>query len=188
MNNNSVSQEVDVRTFSIDNAHSQVGFTVRHMGFSKVRGRFEQFEGTIHLDPDNLETLETEAVVRTDSVTTADEKRDTHLRTSDFFMVDEHPEMTFRSSDVRDVSGSSFTLVGDLTLRGVTKTVELKGKFLGSGTDPWGGTRIAFEASTKINRKEFGLNWNTVLETGGFLVSDEVEITLEVQAAEQQDS
>jgi polyisoprenoid-binding protein YceI len=175
-----------VKTFTIDPAHSQVGFTVRHMGFSKVRGHFEKFEGTVRMDPDELSTLETEARVDASTINTKEEKRDAHLRTGDFFLTEEFPDITFKSTGVRDVSADQMTLVGDLTIRGVTKSVELKGAFLGTGTDPWGGTRVAFEASTKINRKEFGVNWNQVLETGGFLVSDEVEISLEIQAVEEQ--
>ncbi len=171
-----------LKTFSVDPSHSRLGFTVRHLGFSKVRGHFEQFEGTLHLDPEDLSTLRAEAAVQTASVTTSDANRDNHLRTADFFLVEDYPTITFKSTEVRFVSGSSFVLVGDFTLRGVTRTIELKGEYLGSGTDPWGNTRVAFEAHTRINRKEYGLNWNAVLETGGFLVSDEVDIALEIQA------
>lgn len=178
----------DIATYTIDPSHSRLGFTVRHMGFSKVRGSFEQFEGVVRLAPDDLSTLETDVTVQSSSITTNDEKRDAHLRSADFFETEKYPTITFKSTDVRNVSGDSFTLVGDFTMHGVTKTIELKGNFLGAGTDPWGGTRVAFEASTKVNRKEYGLNWNAVLETGGFLVSDEVEITLEVQAVQQQEN
>lgn len=177
-----------VKTFTIDPSHSRLGFTVRHMGFSKVRGSFEQFEGVVRLEPGNLSSLEAQGAAQTSSVTTNDAKRDAHLRSADFFEVEKYPTITFQSTGVRNVSGDSFTLVGDFTLHGVTKTVEFKGEYLGEGKDPWGGTRVAFEASAKINRKEFGLNWNAVLETGGFLVSDEVEIRLEVQAVEQNEN
>ena len=177
--------DTTVKTYTADPSHSAVGFTVRHMGFSKVRGRFEKFDVTVRLDPNDIRTLEAEAVIDADSITTNESKRDAHLRTGDFFLVDEHPSLSFRSTGVKDVNGASFTLVGDLSIRGVSKTVELKGEYLGAGTDPWGGTRVAFEAGTKVNRKDFGLNWNAVLETGGFLVSEDVEITLEIQAVEQ---
>ncbi|HET6567165.1 MAG TPA: YceI family protein [Rhodothermales bacterium] len=174
-----------VQTYTIDTAHSRLGFIVRHMGFSKVRGSFEQFEGVVRMAPNDLSTLEAEATIQANSVTTNDATRDNHLRTADFFLVEENPAITFKSTGVRNVSGNSFTLVGDFTLRGVTKTVELDAEYLGSGKDPWGTEKVAFEARTKINRKEYGLNWNAVLETGGFLVSDDVEITLEIQAALQ---
>lgn len=176
-----------VQTYNVDPSHSRLGFTVRHMGFSKVRGSFEQFEGTVRMAPGDLSTLEADATVQTQSVTTNEAKRDEHLRSADFFEVETYPTITFESTDVRDVSGDRFTLVGEFTMHGTTKTIELAGEYLGEGADPWGGTRVAFEASAKLNRKEFGLNWNAVLEAGGVLVSDEVEITLEVQAVQQQD-
>lgn len=181
------STENAVQTYAIDPAHSRLGFTVRHMGFSKVRGSFEKFEGVIRMAPHDLATLETEATAQTQSVTTNDATRDNHLRTADFFLAEEHPTITFKSTGVRNVSGNSFTLVGELTLRGVTETVELDAEYLGSGKDPWGNDKIAFEGRTKINRKKYGLNWNAALESGGFLVSDDVEITLEIQAALQKE-
>lgn len=176
-----------IQTYTIDPAHSRLGFTVRHMGFSKVRGSFEQFEGAVYMDSDDLATLEAEATIQTQSITTNEEDRDEHLRSADFFDVDTYPTITFESTEVRDVSGDAFTLVGELTIRGVTKTVELEGEYLGEGTDPWGGTRVAFEAETTINRKDYGLNWNQVLETGGVLVSENVDIRLEVQAVQQEE-
>lgn len=177
----------NVQTFSIDPAHSRLGFTVRHMGFSKVRGSFEQFEGVVRMAPGDLSTLETTATIQAQSITTNVEDRDSHLRSADFFEVETYPTITFKSTEIRNVSSDSFTLVGELTMHGVTKTIELEGEYLGEGTDPWGGTRVAFEAGTKINRKDYGLNWNTVLEAGGVLVSEDVQITLEVQAVQQQE-
>ena len=176
-----------VQTYTVDPSHSRLGFTVRHMGFSKVRGAFEQFEGAVRMAPGDLSTLEADATVQTQSITTNEAKRDEHLRSADFFEVETYPTITFKSTEVRDVSGGRFTLVGEFTMHGTTKTIELDGEYLGEGADPWGGTRVALEASTKLNRKEFGLNWNAVLEAGGVLVSDEVEITLEIQAVQQQD-
>jgi polyisoprenoid-binding protein YceI len=176
-----------VQTYTIDPSHSRLGFTVRHLGFSKVRGSFGEFEGVVRMEGHDLSTLEAEAVVRTESITTNDVNRDNHLRTADFFLIEEYPTLTFKSTGVRRAAGSAFTLAGELTLRGVTKAIELEGEYLGSGRDPWGNAKVAFEARTKINRKDYGLSWNAVLETGGFLVSDDVEITLEIQAALQQD-
>ncbi len=178
-------QDVALNTYAIDPSHSRLGFTVRHLGFSKVRGAFEQFDGTLHLDPEDLESLEAEAVIEADSVTTNDEKRDEHLRSADFFEVDNYPTITFKATDVKDVDGSTFTLVGDFTLHGVTETLELDAEFLGAGRDPFGNDKIALEARTTINRKNYGLNWNAALETGGVLVSEKVGIELEIQAVLQ---
>lgn len=180
-------QDTALQTFTIDPAHSQVTFSVRHMGFSKVRGRFQELEGTVHVDPDDVESLEAKATIDADSINTGDEKRDQHLRSDDFFGAEEHPELTFESTEVKDVDGSTFTLVGDLTIRDVTRTVELDAEYLGQAQDPWGNTRVACEAQGTINRKDYGLNWNQVLETGGVLVGEKVDIRLEVQAVQQEE-
>jgi polyisoprenoid-binding protein YceI len=182
------STQSDLRTFTIDPQHSRLGFSVRHMGFSTVRGRFEQFDGAIRMRPGDLSTLEAEASVQAASITTGTDDRDEHLRSDDFFAVEAHPTMTFESRAVRDVDGEAFTLVGDLTIRGTTKPVELEAEYLGEGTDPWGGTRVAFEAETTIDRKEFGLTWNQALEAGGVLVGTEVTISLELQAVQEEES
>lgn len=184
----STATQTDLQTLAIDASHSRLGFSVRHLGFSKVRGTFETFEGTIQMEGDDLSTLETNATAKTASINTNDAKRDEHLRSGDFFLAEEHPTLTFKSTDVREVNDNQFTLVGDLTIRGITKSVEFDAEFLGSGKDPWGNQKLAFEANAKVNRKDFGLNWNAVLETGGLLVSDDVQITLEVQAAPSQDA
>ena len=179
-------QTETLQTFAIDPSHSSAGFTVRHMGFSKVRGRFEQLEGSIAMDGEDLATVEAEATIQTQSITTNDQKRDDHLRSADFFEVEAYPTLTFKSTGVEGIQGNRFTLVGELTMHGVTRTVELDAEYLGEAVDPWGGTRVAFEAATTVNRKDYGLNWNAVLETGGLLVSDAVEITLELQAVRQE--
>lgn len=187
MTNSNTTTATDVTTYTIDPAHSRFGFVVRHLGFSKVRGSFEEFEGSIRMVDGDPSTIEASATAAAESVSTQDEKRDGHLRSEDFFDVEKYPELTFESTDVRNVEGDGFTLVGDLTIHGVTKTVEFQAVHLGTGPDPWGGTRVAFEAETTVNRKDFGLNWNAVLETGGVLVSEDVRIVLEIQAVEQSD-
>lgn len=154
------------------------------MGFARVRGRFDQFEASVAVDPSDLNTLTAEATVATASVDTGEAKRDDHLRSGDFFMSEEFPKLTFKSTGVKNVNGDKLTLIGELTIRDTTREVELDTTFLGKGIDPWGGTRVAFEASTTINRKDYGLNWNTLLETGGVLVSEDVKIELEIQAVE----
>ena len=180
MTDASVSEKVG--TYQIDPAHSEVGFVVRHMGFSKVRGRFERFEGTVSGDPTDLGSLEARVEIDAKSITTDEQKRDEHLRSNDFLDIENNPKIIFESHRVTNVDGRKFTVEGDLSIRGVTKRVELKGTFLGEGKDPWGGTRVGFEATTTVNRKDFGVNWNAALETGGFLVGDNVEIHLDVQA------
>ena len=174
-----------LQTYSIDTSHSQVAFKVRHLGFSKVRGRFTGFEGTVEMAPGDFSTLKADASIELDTINTGDEKRDAHLRSDDFFAAEQNPTMTFEGRTVSDVSGKSFKLAGDLTIRGTTKPVTLDVAYLGEAKDPWGGSRVAFEAKGKINRTDFGLNWNQVLETGGFLVGEEVELELEIQAVQQ---
>ena len=185
MNTTTISEAVDLKTLTIDASHSQISFVVRHMGFSKIRGCFESFEGSVQKIPGDLSTLQSEATIEAASITTGEPNRDNHLRTGDFLLVDEYPQITFRSVESRSGNGINFTLIGELTIRGVSQSVTLDALYMGTGTDPWGGTRVAFEARTTINRKDFGVNWNAVLEAGGFLVGDQVEIILEVQAIEQ---
>ena len=182
-----MAQVAEKNTYVIDPSHSRLGFTVRHLGFSKVRGAFEQFEGEVKLNPEDLSTLEATGVAQSSSITTNDAKRDEHLRSADFFEVEAHPTLTFKSTGVKNVSGNEFTLVGDLTLRGVTRSVEFDGEYLGAGRDPFGNDKVALEARTTITRKDYGLNWNAALETGGVLVSEKVDIELEIQANLQKD-
>jgi polyisoprenoid-binding protein YceI len=167
-------------TWTIDASHSTVGFTVRHLMVSKVRGTFGSFEGSLVI-ADDPALSSVEATVHMDSVDTRDEQRDGHLRTNDFFDIAHHPTMTFRSTEVR-ADGDDYVLVGELTIKGVTKVVEFEIEFGGVNQDPWGGTRVGFEAEAEINRKDFGMEWNTALETGGVLVGDKVKITLDIQA------
>ena len=174
-----------LQTYSVDPSHSEVSFEVRHLGFSKVRGRFTDFDGTVRMAPGEPSSLEAEASIQAASVATGDEKRDGHLRSDDFFAADQFPALTFKSDGTTDVSGSDFKLAGDLTIRDTTKRVVLDVTYLGEAKDPWGGSRIAFEAKGKINRTNFGLVWNQVLEAGGLLVSEEVELLLEIQAVQQ---
>ncbi len=169
-------------TYTIDLSHSTVQFKVRHLGFSKVTGRFSTFEGSVHVNPEQLGSMEANATIQTASITTSNEQRDQHLRSADFFDTESFPTLSFVSKAATVVSDERLTLTGDLTIRDTTRQVELDVEYLGQARDPWGGERVAFEARTKINRTDFGLTWNTVLETGGLLVSEEVEIVLEIQA------
>lgn len=167
-------------TWTIDPSHTNVGFTVRHLMVSKVRGSFSAVEGAIVIADDPARSS-VEAVVQMDSIDTRDEQRDGHLRSNDFFDIANHPTMTFRSTGIR-ADGDDYVLVGELTIKGVTKTVEFEVEFGGVSQDPWGGTRVGFEAEAEINRKDFGMEWNAALETGGVLVGEKVKITLDVEA------
>jgi len=179
-----VSTAADIRSYKIDPAHSEVFFQVRHL-VTKVRGRFSDFEGTINYSDSAPEQSTVEFTIKTASIDTNVSDRDTHLRSADFFSAEEHPTLNFRSKKITKKGGESFDVLGDLTIRGTSKEIHLPVSFLGHATDPWGGKRIGFEAETTLNRKDFGLNWNAALETGGFLVGDEVKITLSIQAVAQ---
>ena len=168
-------------TYSIDKAHSEVSFQVRHL-LTKVRGRFSDFNGTIEFDVENPERSLVDVEIRAASIDTNERDRDAHLRSADFFDVEKIPVLTFRSTKIRRYSDERFAVTGDLTIHGVTRSVSFEASLLGTAKDPWGNERIAFEAETTINRKDFGLTWNAALETGGFLVGDDVKISLSVQA------
>lgn len=172
-------------TFALDPAHSSVEFTVRHMVFSRVRGTFDKF--TLDLDVDeqtNLPTAVT-AVIDAASVDTNVADRDAHLRSGDFLDVVNYPSMTFKATRIAGTS-DALTIQGDLTIHGVSKPVTLTASVDGRGKDPWGNDRIAFSATTTINRKDFGLTYNQALETGGVLVGDALEIEITVQAVNAQ--
>ena len=166
-------------TWKLDPSHSEVSFTVKHLMISKVRGVFETFDVTI-VTAENPHDSTIEATIDVASVNTGNEGRDNHLRTSDFFLVEEHPTMTFVSTSF-DGEPDDFSVTGDLTLRGVTKSVVLKGEFGGIITDGYGNTRAGATATTTINRRDFGVNWNAALEAGGMTLGDDVTITLDLQ-------
>lgn len=175
-----INPPIPVGTWSVDPAHSTVGFVARHLVISKVRGSFRSFSGTVTIAENPLASSVTASVDMT-SVDTADENRDGHLRGADFFDVENHPVMTFVSSGVV-ADGDDYTLNGDLTIKGVTRPVSFNLEVSGVSPDPWGGTRVGFSATTEINRKDFGLEWNVVMETGGVLVGEKIKIELDIQA------
>jgi polyisoprenoid-binding protein YceI len=170
-------------TWTIDPVHSEVGFSVRHMMVSKVRGKFAKFSGQLVTADDVLDSSVT-AEIELSSIDTGAEQRDAHLRSPDFFDTDNHPLMTYRSTGIR-AAGDGYVIDGELTLKGVTKSVPLALDINGFGPDPFGGTRAGFTASTEINRQDFGVNWNAAMETGGVVVSDKVTIHLEIEAVLQ---
>ena len=167
-------------TWTVDTGHSNIGFTARHLMVAKVRGRFTEFSGSITVGADPLAS-KVEAVVKTGSVSTHDEGRDTHLRGADFFDTDQFPEMKLTSTKIT-AKGSDYVLQADLTIKGVTHPVDFELEFDGVATDPWGNTKAGFTAETEINRKDWGLEWNVALEAGGVLVGEKVKIQLEIEA------
>lgn len=172
-------------TWTLDPAHSRIGFSARHAMVTTVRGSFEEFEGSIHLGEDGLAGSAADLRVSTASITTGNADRDAHLRSAEFLDVESIPSMTFTSTAVRPTGETTFVVVGDLTIRGTTRQVEIEAELEGVSADPFGNDRIGFSGRTVIRRKEFGLVWNVALETGGVLVSDKVTIELDVSAIKQ---
>ncbi|MFM8856033.1 MAG: YceI family protein [Actinomycetota bacterium] len=167
-------------TWNVDPSHSGLNFTVKHLMVSKVRGRFASFSGTLNIAADPLQSSVT-AQAEVASVTTGDTGRDEHLRSGDFFEAEKFPSISFASTKI-EADGDDFVLHADLTIKGVTKNVKFDLEFDGVGKDPWGNTKAGFSAEAEINRKDFGLEWNAALETGGVLVGEKVKIQLDIQA------
>ncbi|KAE8764361.1 YceI family protein [Georgenia thermotolerans] len=175
---------VPAGSYVIDGSHTDVAFTVRHAGISKVRGKFEKVEGTITVG-ENLADSAASVTIDAASINTGDANRDGHLRSADFWDAESKPTWTFVSTGVEG-DGEEFVLKGDLTINGVTNPVALDAEFNGSVVDAFGSPRIGFSATTEISRKEFGLTWNAAMETGGFLVGDKVKVQLEIEATPAQ--
>ena len=168
-------------TWSIDPAHSHVEFAVKHLMISTVKGRFAVVHGTVLTDESDPTKGHVEVEIDADSIDTREAQRDAHLKSADFFDVEKFPKITFKSTRISDVDGDSLKLTGDLTIHGVTRPVTLDVTSEGRGKDPWGGERAGFSAKGKIKRSDFGLTWNQALETGGFVVGDEIKISLDVE-------
>ena len=163
-------------TWTIDPAHTEVGFSVKHLMISTVRGRFADVRGTIQLDGNDLTRASVDAAIATASIDTRQEQRDAHLRSADFFEVEKYPTITFRSTGVERIKNDRYRITGDLTIRDVTREVVLEGTDEGRGRDPWGGERLGFSATTTIDRRDFGLTWNQALEDSGRVLPERVEI------------
>jgi len=174
---------VSAKTYNVDPQHTSVTFKVRHL-FTSVVGRFERFEGKIEFDQSDPQQTKVSGSIKAASINTNVAKRDQHLRSPDFFNAQKYPRITFVARKVLrvDPGKKKGRLQGELTIHGVTRPIVLDVEFLGEGNDPWGNTRAGFHATTKLNRKDFGLTWNEVLETGGMLVGDEIEIELSIEA------
>jgi len=171
-------------TYKIDGAHSSVGFSIRHF-FSKVPGRFKTYEGTITLDPKDLSKATVSVTIDTASIDTAVADRDKHLVSPDFFDAAKYPKITFTSTEVVPRGPNKATVKGNLTMKGVTRPVTLEADILGFSPDPWGGYRGGFEAKTTINRQDFGISWNKVVEGGGMVLGDDVEILLNIEGVRE---
>ena len=171
-------------TWDIDTAHTNLGFSARHAMVAKVRGHFADYSGTFTIDGENIANSKAEITIQTASILTGQADRDGHLKSPDFLDVENFPTITFVSTAVAE-KGDQVVITGDLTIHGVTKSVDVTYDFLGVSQDPWGNSKVGFEGSTKISRKDFGLTWNAALETGGVLVGDEIKLNLDVEGTKQ---
>jgi polyisoprenoid-binding protein YceI len=178
--------ETGIQTWALDASHSSVGFSVKHLMISTVRGEFTKLEGSLQLDRQHLDNSNVQITIAADSVSSRDDKRDAHLKSADFFDVEKYPEVTFRSTRFEQKSEDEILVRGDLTMHGITREVTLTVEGpTDELRDPWGGRRIGFSGKTKINRKDFGLNWNVALEAGGVLVGEDVTLTFDAEFVRQ---
>lgn len=172
-------------TYALDPSHSRIGFVARHAMVTKVRGAFNEFEGTGYLDGENPANSKVSVRIQAASIDTRNEQRDGHLKSNDFLDMENYPEITFESTEAKQLDDTTFQLTGDLTIKGVTKPVTIDFTFEGAATDPFGNERIGFEGAVTINRKDWGVNWNAALEAGGVLVSEKVTLEFELSAVKQ---
>jgi len=174
-----------VSKWALDPTHSGVEFSIKHMMISKVKGSFNKFDATIEADPADLTTAKIEFTVDLSSVDTNNADRDNHLRSADFFDVETYPQLTFAAKSIVRKSDDAYAITGDLTMHGVTRTETLTATFEGTGKDPWGNEKAGFSVEGTLKRSDYGLTWNAALETGGFLVGDDVKISADIQAVKQ---
>lgn len=168
--------------WTIDASHSQIGFVARHAMVTKVRGAFNEFEGTAVVDGEDFSKSTASVTIKATSIDTRNEQRDGHLRSNDFLAMDEYPEITFVSTGGGLTDDASFEITGDLTIKGVTRSITIPFDFQGLATDPFGNLRAGFEGAVTINRKDYGITWNAALETGGVLVSDKISLEFDISA------
>lgn len=171
--------------WAIDPTHSEIGFKVKHMMFTNVSGKFEKFEAKAESEGEDFAEAKFYFSADTESVSTGNADRDKHLRSEDFFHAEHFPKLTFTSTSMKKISDHEFELTGELSVHGVTKPITLKVEYGGTMQDPWGNTKAGFTLEGKMNRKEWGLNWNAALEAGGVLVSEEVRLNIDVQLVKQ---
>jgi polyisoprenoid-binding protein YceI len=175
-------------TYAIDPAHSRIGFVARHAMVTKVRGSFNEFEGSGYFDAEDPASSKLALTIKAESIDTRNADRDGHLRSNDFFDMATYPEITFVSTDIEQTDDDEYRVTGDLTIKGVTKPVTVDFEYTGTALDPFGNTRIGFEGKTTVNRKDWGVNWNAALEAGGVLVSEKVTLEFEVSAIRTADT
>ena len=172
-------------TYKIDTAHSDIMFKVKHLMISTATGVFKKFDAALEIDEEDFSTAKVTFEADIDSVDTKNEQRDEHLKSDDFFSASQFPKMTFKSTKIEETGDDEYKLTGDLTIRDITKPVELKVEYNGSTKDPWGMQRMGFEVSGKINRKEYGLKWSAVTEAGGLVVADDVKLAMNLEMVKQ---
>ncbi|HEY5185573.1 MAG TPA: YceI family protein [Actinomycetes bacterium] len=168
--------------YTLDPTHTRIGFLARHAVVTKVRGSFNEFEADVVLDGDDPSRSSASVTIAVSSIDTRNDQRDAHLRSNDFLDLENHPQITFVSTSARQVDDTTFELTGDLTIKGVTRTVPVAFEYEGAAKDPFGNLRVGFEGSATVSRKDFGITWNAALETGGVLVSDKIVLEFEVSA------
>lgn len=171
--------------WAVDATHSSIDFSIRHMMVSNVKGTFHAFSAEINADTEDLTTADIQFTIDLASIDTRNTDRDNHLRTSDFFDIEQFPQLTFVATNIVNTGGQDYDVTGDLTLHGVTRSEKFAVTYEGSGKDPWGNLKVGFSGKGSINRSDYGLTYNAVLETGGIMVGDQVKISLEIQASEQ---
>ncbi len=174
--------------WAIDPTHSEIGFKVKHMMFTNVSGKFEKFDASAEAEGDDFSNAKFNFSADAGSINTGNEDRDKHLKSEDFFDVENFPKLDFKSTSMKKISDDEYELTGDLSLHGQTRPVTLAAEYGGTGQDPWGNTKAGFNVKGKINRKEWGLNWNSALETGGVLVSEDVRLNIDVQLVKEGNS
>lgn len=182
---NTIESTAATTTWGLDTSHSEVHFKIKHLMISTVTGTIGTFEGSVETENEDFSTAKVKFSADASSITTGDAQRDGHLATADFFEVETHPKLTFESTSFEKKSDSKYIMNGNLNIRGISKPVSLDVEFTGIAKDPWGNTKAGFNIEGRVNRKDWGLNWNAALEAGGFLLSDEVRILAEVQLAKQ---
>ena len=175
-------------TYNVDASHSQIGFGARHAMVTKVRGQFNEFTGTGFFDVENPANSNLQVTIQAKSIDTRNADRDTHLRSNDFFDMEQFPEITFVSTSFSKADAEIYSVTGDLTIKGVAKSITFNLDFTGEAIDPWGNQRVGFEGQTTINRKDWGVNWNTALETGGVLVGEKITLEFEISAVRSGDA
>jgi polyisoprenoid-binding protein YceI len=172
-------------TWVIDASHSEIGFKVRHLLVTNVTGKFDKFEGSIDSPSDDFSDATIKFTAEVNSINTNSEQRDGHLKADDFFNAETYPHLSFTSTSFQKVSGNDFKLVGDITIRNITKSIELSVEYAGIANDPWGNTKSGFEINGRINRKDFDLKWDAITETGSAMLGEEVKLNLNIQLAKQ---